>query len=95
MGKHWAASRSKVCYITKSLNSIRNEEIPVTLTTTSYGSIYLSPFNYFDYDPSRDVLNAAKVQPNEDGNANFVDLNGVVDACAAELTSEFNGFDLF
>ncbi|KAG8736190.1 hypothetical protein FRC12_017740 [Ceratobasidium sp. 428] len=45
----------------------RAEDIPNTLFTDTRSSFILSPFNYFDEEPSRDIRNAILLQANEDG----------------------------
>ncbi|KAH7343218.1 copper amine oxidase [Rhizoctonia solani] len=45
----------------------RAEDIPNTLFTDTRSSFILSPFNYFDEEPSRDIRNAVLLQANKDG----------------------------
>ncbi|CAE6379675.1 unnamed protein product [Rhizoctonia solani] len=45
----------------------RAEDTPNTLFTDTRSSFILSPFNYFDDEPSRDIQNAILLQANKDG----------------------------
>ncbi|CAE6442035.1 unnamed protein product [Rhizoctonia solani] len=45
----------------------RAEDTPNTLFTDTRSSFILSPFNYFDDEPSRDIRNAILMQANEGG----------------------------
>ncbi|KAG8785118.1 hypothetical protein FRC12_017963 [Ceratobasidium sp. 428] len=45
----------------------RAEDTPNTLFTDTRSSFILSPFNYYDEEPSRDIRNAILLQANEDG----------------------------
>jgi hypothetical protein len=44
------------------------EDFPNTATTGNGGSIWLRPFNFYDQDPSLDLVNQVLIKPGENGN---------------------------
>ncbi|KAJ3185206.1 hypothetical protein HDU85_001254 [Gaertneriomyces sp. JEL0708] len=84
----------------------RAEDVPNTVTTVSHSSIVLSPFNYFDADPSADGRNAIHVTPDisvgSDGQQVLNALIEVFDesrdgskACRLPaFHASYNGFDM-
>jgi hypothetical protein len=76
------------------------EDVPNTATPGNGGKLVIRPYNYFDEDPSMDLLNAVMVRPGEGGAANTIvdyaaDYNGKAaqPACVAETPAfTFNGF---
>jgi len=44
------------------------EDVPTTLAAGNYMSIFVRPFNYFDEDPSMDLLQSIVIRRDENGN---------------------------
>ena len=51
------------------------EDFPNTATTGNGGSIWLRPYNYFDQDPSLDLVNQVLIRPDPNG-GNIVETHG-------------------
>lgn len=60
----------------------RAEDTPNTLFTDTRSSFILSPFNYFDEEPSRDIRNAILLQTDEKGRYVVDEAGGKESTCA-------------
>ncbi|QRV88148.1 primary-amine oxidase [Ceratobasidium sp. AG-Ba] len=62
----------------------RAEDTPNTLFTDSRSSFILSPFNYYDDEPSRDIRNAILLQADKDGSYSVAEPGETEATCAPQ-----------
>ncbi|KAJ7168667.1 amine oxidase catalytic domain-containing protein [Mycena filopes] len=68
----------------------RAEDSPMTLTNIATSSVLLTPFNFNDWDPAMESMNAVVINVPEPGEAWTVDDNGVeIEYCVPPRVPEF------